>query len=149
MWLVRSHPIKLTSSAINTMAPSGLRERHGYALPRNPGRFHTSLVPVFVMPRKPPTPVSFASEGMRGLVESESARWVDFLIALLKKEGRPIEGGWPGTVSEARSRLMARLAKQADQPPQDAAAVTILADQLYNCARLLWLSSATSHRKQC
>ena len=84
-------------------------------------------------------PLSFASEGMKGLVESESTKWVEFLVTLLEKEGRPIEGGWPGTVSEARRRLMTCLAEQAEQPPDDTAEVTILVDMLYSKAKQLWL----------
>ena len=76
---------------------------------------------------------------MRALVESESTKWVKFLVAQLESEGRPIEGGWPGKVSEARSRLITCLAEQAEELPQDSAEVTILVDMLYNNAKQLWL----------
>jgi len=91
------------------------------------------------MPAKVPNSTSYASDGMRGLVESESTKWVEFLVTLLENEGRLIEGGWPGTVSEARSRLMVRLAEQTEEAPQDTGEVKILVDMLYSNAKQLWL----------
>lgn len=91
------------------------------------------------MPPKSPISVSFASDGMKGLVESESTKWVEFLVNVLENEGRLVEGGWPGTVSEARSRLMNCLAEQAEDPPQDTGEVTLLVDMLYSKAKQLWL----------
>lgn len=49
-------------------------------------------------------------DAMEGLARGESLAWANFLFAALEKEGRLIEGGWPGTVSEARHRLMVCLA---------------------------------------
>lgn len=92
-----------------------------------------------LMPLKPPNSVSATDHGMRGLVESESARWVERMVTLLEGEGRPIEGGWPGTVSEARSRLLTCLAEQAQQPPPDTNDLAILVDMLYSKAKQLWL----------
>ncbi len=91
------------------------------------------------MPPKAPDSVSFASAETIGLIEVESTKWVKFQIAQLKGEGRPIEGGWPGTVTEARRRLMTCLAKQARQPPHDAEEVTLLVDMLYGIAKQQWL----------
>ena len=34
-----------------------------------------------------------------------SRQWVDELLGSLLEQGRPAEGGWPGTVSEARVRI--------------------------------------------
>jgi hypothetical protein len=91
------------------------------------------------MPRKTPDSVSFASAETIGLVEVESTKWVKFQIAQLEGEGRPIEGGWPGTVTEARRRLINCFAKLAKQPSHDAAEVTLLVDMLYGNAKEKWL----------
>ncbi len=91
------------------------------------------------MPVKTSISLSFASDAIRGLIEAESTKWVEFQVTLLENEGRPIEGGWPGTVSEARRRLLNCLAEQAEQPPQDTGEVTILVDALYSKAKQLWL----------
>ena len=34
-----------------------------------------------------------------------AASWVTSYLASLSEEGRPIEGGWPGTMPEARMRM--------------------------------------------
>jgi hypothetical protein len=91
------------------------------------------------MSPNPPSSVYCASDEMRGLVESASTLWVEFLVTLLENEGRPIQGGWPGTVSEARRRLVTCLAEQAEELPQDTSEMTILVDILYSKAKQLWL----------
>lgn len=88
---------------------------------------------------KSPDPVSVPSDGMRGIVESESTKWVESMVSLLEDEGRPIEGGWPGTVSEARSRLLTRLAEQKKESPRDSDELAVLVDLLYSQSRQLWL----------
>lgn len=75
---------------------------------------------------------------MEGLAEAESAVWVDFLVAALLESGRLIEGGWPGTVSEARRRLMLCLAAHPQDPPPDSGEVKHLVDHLYSQAKQHW-----------
>jgi hypothetical protein len=45
-----------------------------------------------------------------GIVAELSRRWVENLSAQLTQAGRRLEGGWPGTLSEARRLLTNRLA---------------------------------------
>lgn len=79
------------------------------------------------------------SSALEVLVESESTEWVECLIAVLEGEGRLIEGGWPGTVSEARRRVMAYLRTHPQEPRPDNDEVTNLVDLLYCQAKQLWL----------
>jgi hypothetical protein len=37
------------------------------------------------------------------------AAWAASFMDDLKKQGRPVAGGWPGTLSEARARIVARM----------------------------------------
>lgn len=75
---------------------------------------------------------------LEGLASSESTAWVEFLVASLEKDGRPIEGGWPGTVSEARRRLTLRLMASPQEPAADVSEVNDLVDLLYSEAKRLW-----------
>jgi len=84
---------------------------------------------------------------MEGLVRVESTEWVDFMIALLEKEGRLIEGGWPGTVSEARRRLIVCLAAHPQEPPPDSSEMGLLVDMLYRQAKQLWLRECPDRRR--
>ena len=40
-------------------------------------------------------------------IEAAGARWALEYLEAVQKSGRAIEGGWPGTVREARARVMA------------------------------------------
>jgi hypothetical protein len=80
------------------------------------------------------------------IVKAESAAWVDFMIALLEKQGRLIEGGWPGTVSEARRRLIVCLAAHPQEPSLDCREMGLLVDLLYRQAKELWLLKCPNRR---
>lgn len=38
-------------------------------------------------------------------IEAEADAWVDSMARAMNEEGRPVAGGWPGTISEARFRV--------------------------------------------
>lgn len=63
--------------------------------------------------------------------------WVDLMVKTLESEGRIIEGGWPGTVSEARSRVVNCLAMTPDGPVAGEE-MTVRTDTLYREAKRLW-----------
>ena len=73
------------------------------------------------------------------LAENESIAWVEFLCTRLESEGRLVEGGWPGTISEARRRLMTRVAEHPENVPQDRAEIDRLVDIIYSQAKRRWL----------
>jgi|TARA_R110000868_G_scaffold361668_2_gene623688 hypothetical protein len=59
------------------------------------------------------------------------------MVKTLESEGRLIEGGWPGTVSEARSRVVSCLAKSSGSPG-DGEEMAVRTDALYREAKRLW-----------
>lgn len=75
---------------------------------------------------------------MERLASAESSLWVEVLVDTLTKSGRLIEGGWPGTVSEARRRLMTCLAAHPQDPPPDSGELSHLVDLLYSQAKQHW-----------
>lgn len=49
---------------------------------------------------------------LREASEAIGARWVLDYSAIVQGSGRRIEGGWPGTLSEARGRVVATLPQE-------------------------------------
>jgi hypothetical protein len=75
------------------------------------------------------------------VVREESLAWVEQCMEQLARQGRPIAGGWPGTVSEAR-RLVARRIQTGRGDALralDAAQHARLVRAVYDCARRAWL----------
>jgi hypothetical protein len=77
------------------------------------------------------------------LIRQASLEWVEEILSALRAEGRPVEGGWPGTLSEAhrRSRHIARAMEIAPKSPQ----LSQLAHTLSRSAKQLWLSHVKQH----
>jgi hypothetical protein len=63
-------------------------------------------------------------------------RWAGDVSRRFREEGRRSTGGWPGTLTEARSRVVTLLG-EGDPPSQDELAT--LAQILYRAARKEWL----------
>jgi len=69
--------------------------------------------------------------------------WFSWWCDELSKQGRPMAGGWPGTLSEARARILARVS--AELGPACAlseAELAALAQTAFVTARAGWLASA-------
>lgn len=49
---------------------------------------------------------------LRDASEVVGARWVVDYSAVVEESGRRVEGGWPGTLPEARARVLACLPKE-------------------------------------
>lgn len=79
------------------------------------------------------------TDSMQTELKFESAKWVSLLVKTLEGEGRLIEGGWPGTISEARRRVVNCLALNT-QAPATAEELEGLVDLLYGEAKRLWLA---------
>jgi hypothetical protein len=79
------------------------------------------------------------AEATRRLGRAWAEEWFDDL----RRQGRPIAGGWPGTMSEARSRVRhnvdAMLTKQS-LPPMSHDELTEGAQLTYETARSLWFN---------
>lgn len=43
---------------------------------------------------------------------AEAIAWASWWRAELRRQERPLEGGWPGTLSEARARIVRRVAAE-------------------------------------
>jgi hypothetical protein len=86
----------------------------------------------------------------RELVLQESAArtarvWTSGWFRSLSGEGRRVEGGWPGTVQEARARIAAdaaRALEDVSMPALTRDELIRLARITYEQARRLWRTSA-------
>jgi len=78
---------------------------------------------------------------LRTLAEAAAesgARWAKTEREALHAEGRRAEGGWPGTLSQARNRVSGAVARLAAPLSYEEAAW--LARTIYDCARREWLA---------
>ena len=86
----------------------------------------------------PQGPEAPQADALQTDLRCEASKWVNLLVETLENEGRLIEGGWPGTISEARRRVVGCLALH----PRDPVAgeeLAVLVDLLYSEAKRLWL----------
>ena len=71
--------------------------------------------------------------------------WTGAFFSELQREGRRVEGGWPGTVREARTRAAneaARVLGQSSMPALTGEELDRLARITYEEARRSWLAKA-------
>ncbi|MBX3185818.1 MAG: hypothetical protein KF819_02340 [Labilithrix sp.] len=88
---------------------------------------------------------SSCREHMLDATALDAARaWIEHLVEELSREGRAIEGGWPGTINEARGRcgsLAARALAVHAMPALDRDELGRLTRIAYDEARRLWRAS--------
>jgi hypothetical protein len=68
--------------------------------------------------------------------------WAQTWFKTLRAEGRPVSGGWPGTMQEARHRAKAHCDRELGLrglPPLSQAELTIVTTVLYERAKRDWL----------
>ena len=70
--------------------------------------------------------------------EQAGRAWCVAVRSTLREAGRAAAGGWPGTISEARARLVGTLGPGAGLSVEDS---VWLAHVLYGAARKSWLGS--------
>ena len=86
------------------------------------------------------------------LVEAPAAlgaAWAHGLCAGMQREGRSIEGGWPGTVVEARAMVLGHLVRELARrgmAPPSTAELTSATEITYDRARRHWLEVARRGR---
>ena len=68
---------------------------------------------------------------------ADAVEWATAWCDELAREERPLEGGWPGTLSEARRRVLAVM-RGAPGPRLDAQATEQLVRRTYQVARRTW-----------
>jgi hypothetical protein len=76
--------------------------------------------------------------------------WARGWLAELGSEGRSVAGGWPGTISQARSRVRAFVTAELSRARFEPAAVDELdrtARAAYARARQVWLASAKAEEE--
>lgn len=75
------------------------------------------------------------------------AAWVESWRAALRREGRAMQGGWPGTKAEARSRVFACLGQELARrglPFPSHEELARISREVYASARRTWLAEAES-----
>jgi hypothetical protein len=81
---------------------------------------------------------------------SQAARdWTSRWFHTLAADGRPIEGGWPGTVQEARACIAVdagRVLEQRSMPALTREELGRLTQMTYEHARRLWRTTAAPPR---
>ena len=69
--------------------------------------------------------------------------WFSWWCDELNKQGRPMAGGWPGTLSEARARILARVSKELGPAwSLSEAELAALAQTAFVTARAGWIARA-------
>ena len=77
------------------------------------------------------------------------ASWASILCERLRLEGRSVDGGWPGTLSESRSRVRGHLDRELLErglPPLDHLELEQAAAAMYERAKCDWLELIHSRR---
>jgi len=81
------------------------------------------------------------SGALERAVEAAGEAWASDWATALRHEGRAIAGGWPGTISEARQRVVAcamgQLGPRSNITPDELEALTRRA---YEVAKKAWLA---------
>lgn len=76
--------------------------------------------------------------------QSVGASWAQEWFADLEREGRTVSGGWPGTMSEARSRVRRHvdaLLLRRSLPPITDEELKEATRSTYDCAKAAWFGS--------
>lgn len=92
------------------------------------------------------TPSGAGSPDSRGRLlretsEAEGATWAREYLETVEKSGRAIEGGWPGTLPEARARVLRSLPSALSArgfSPLNAREVAVASAMLSAAARRSW-----------
>ena len=90
-----------------------------------------------------PAPIARPTSALERAVDAAGETWAVDWANTLHGEGRPVSGGWPGTLSEARGRVAACIAKRVGPArrigPEE---LELLARRAYAAARKAWLARA-------
>ena len=89
------------------------------------------------VPRPRPPGPSVEAARFATLAEAAGSAWFDDEAGALAAAGRALTGGWPGTLSEARTRVVRSIAHASGSSVSPGAA-TELARMAYRAARECW-----------
>lgn len=119
-------------------------------------RLRPESIPPHAVPYSLPVdePLLSGDDEQRRTLLTEAAalvgrRWFDAWRESLKEQGRALEGGWPGTMPEARARVATHLTttlagRRLSPPTRDE--LTAAARATYDEARRAWLCSPARRR---
>lgn len=103
----------------------------------------TRLDAPFVRERSARPVAARAPTALERAVDAAGQAWALDWSNALSGEGRPVSGGWPGTLSEARGRVAACVARRVGPArrvsPEE---LELLARRAYAAARKTWLARA-------
>jgi len=85
-------------------------------------------------------------EELSDLAVAAGEAWASWWVDELRRSGRPMAGGWPGTISEARARVLDRLRERGAGTLGGAVDLPALARTAYGAARASWLAHAHPDR---
>lgn len=81
------------------------------------------------------------SDSLRRTIDAMGEAWAAERASATRDEGRLVAGGWPGTLSEARYRVVAcaveQLGSSSRITPEE---LDLLARRAYDVARTTWLA---------
>jgi len=110
------------------------------------------------VPRAPsgePAHGKSAADDRRALLEEAplalGETWANSRRDELRREGRSASGGWPGTMREARARVMELLGRELalrHLPLLTSDELGLAARAAYSAARRVWLAMPSSRRKR-
>ena len=92
-----------------------------------------------------PPPESTLAPALHRAARDAGAGWAKWWCERLRREGRTVAGGFPGTLPEARSRVLQQLAAESAAAAADAmspAELDVLARAAYVEAKNVWRASA-------
>jgi hypothetical protein len=96
-----------------------------------------------------PRPIEWDGPVLDRIAGELSQRWVEGVLEALIAQDRSLEGGWPGTTSEARQIASAWVRNQPATRaslPEQREHLEQLTKAVYDAAKKEWLSQATSLR---
>lgn len=81
---------------------------------------------------------------LEDLATDAAHAWVERVLGELERQSRPITGGWPGTLSEARAQVAAGLVANPPAARVSGEVLETLAKRVYALARREWLSKTST-----
>ncbi len=94
---------------------------------------------------RPSTIVALTSE-LAVLAEDVGRAWAASLVDSVRAQARDVAGGWPGTMTEARSHILAALGARARVPSFSRGDLLALSSAAYRAAQVHWRNAAVPDR---
>jgi hypothetical protein len=96
--------------------------------------------PIAITTTEPSTRAPAKLDIIARAVENAGRAWANTCIEVLHREGRPVAGGWPGTLTEARLRVSACATELKLRPSITREELSTLSRLANRAARKAWLA---------